>query len=47
MKPDLLLKILIAEYFIICFAYGWHGDWPRVMYFAGAIILSIGVLWMK
>lgn len=41
------LKILIAEYIVIAIAFGWQGDWARVLYFVGAIILSLGVLWMR
>jgi len=38
------LKILIAEYVIIAIAYGFQGDLPKMIYFIGAIILSVGVL---
>ncbi len=44
---DLFVKILIAEYAVIVAAYMWQGDWARVAYFVGAIILSFGVLFMK
>jgi len=42
-----LLRFLIIEYGIIAIVYLWAGDWARAMYFIGAIILSLGVLWMK
>ena len=41
------IKLLMVEYAIIALAYGWQGDWARVAYFIGAIILSFGVLTMK
>ena len=44
---DTFVKILIAEYTIIAIAYGFQRDWARVLYFIGAIILSVGVLNMK
>ena len=43
----LFVKILIAEYAVITIAFMYDGDWPRVAYFIGAIILSFGVLTMK
>jgi hypothetical protein len=39
-----LLILLIAEYAIIALAYLISKDWARALYFAGAIILSLG-LW--
>ena len=41
------VKILIVEYMVIALAYVTQGDWARVAYFIGAIILSFGVLFMK
>ena len=41
------LKILIAEYCVIAIAFACQGNWAKMTYFVGAIILSIGVLWMK
>ena len=44
---DFFVKLLMVEYAVIAIAYGWQQDWARVMYFVGAIILSVGVLNMK
>lgn len=44
---DFFVKLLIVEYAVIAAAYAWGRDWPRVAYFVGAIILSVGVLNMK
>ena len=44
---DTFVKILIIEYIIIAIAYAFQKDWARVLYFVGAIILSLGVLGMK
>jgi len=44
---NLFVKILILEYIIIAIAYMFSKDYARVLYFVGAIILSLGVLWMK
>ena len=41
------LIILIVQYVVIAGAYFWERDFPRVLYFVGAAILSLGVLWMK
>lgn len=42
-----LLTVLIAEYVIIAVVYLVERDYPKALYFTGAIILSLGVLWMK
>jgi len=39
--------LLIIEYVVIAGAYAVQRDWSKVIYFVGAIILSIGVLKMK
>lgn len=44
---DFFVKLLMVEYAIIAVAYALSKDWARVMYFVGAIILSVGVLNMK
>jgi len=46
---DVFVKCLIGAYAIIAIAYALQRppDWGRVLYFIGAIILSIGVLKMK
>jgi len=41
------VKCLMIAYFIISLAYAKEGDWARVKYFVGALILSWGVLDMK
>jgi hypothetical protein len=47
MSGDLFLKGLIALYTVATFAYAYEGAWPKVLYFAGSVVLSVGVLWMK
>jgi len=42
-----LLLLFIIEYAVISIVYLFCKDWARALYFAGAIILSIGVLLMK
>jgi len=44
---DLFVKVLIVEYLIITIAYLIQGNFAKVLYFVGAIILSLGVLMMK
>jgi len=45
MNSNLLIKILCFEYIILATVCGLEGNWPRVLYWFGAIILNIGVLW--
>ena len=47
MTGDLFLKALIGLYTVATFAYAYEGAWPKVLYFCGSVILSIGVLYMK
>ncbi len=37
---------LIANYAAIVVAAALERDWPRVLYFVGAIVISAAVLWM-
>lgn len=42
-----LMILLMVEYIIIAIAFLFQKDWARALYFAGAIILSLGVIWMR
>lgn len=42
-----LMYLLIAEYVVIGITFLWQRDYARALYWLGAIILSMGVLWMK
>lgn len=44
---NLLLKVLMLEYGIIALVYAWQGNYAKMTYFIGAVIISAGVLWMK
>ena len=44
---NLLLKILMVEYGVIALAYGLQGNWAKMTYFIGAVVISLGVLWMR
>lgn len=44
---NVFVKGLMCAYAVISIAYVIDGDWARVKYFIGAIILSWGVLGMK
>ena len=39
-----LLKLLVIEYMVIAIAFAFQKDWGKVVYFIGAVVLSIGVL---
>jgi hypothetical protein len=38
---------LIVAYAVIALAAGWERNWPRALYFVGAIVISVAVLWMS
>ena len=44
---DFILKILIVFYIILTIAYIVDGKYAHSLYWIGAIILSIGLLFMK
>lgn len=41
-----LMLILIAFYVVIVIAAALERNWPRALYFVGAIVISVAVLWM-
>lgn len=44
---DRLAWWLIANYVLVGLAYGWAGDWPRVLYWAGATLIVTATVWME
>ena len=45
MKPEL---IALTVNIVICTLYVWHGDEPeKVLYWFGAVIMTVGLLLMK
>jgi drug/metabolite transporter (DMT)-like permease len=45
MSTGLMLALIVA-YAAIAVAALWEKNWPRALYFLGAIIISVAVLWM-
>lgn len=41
---DKLVYVMLALYVLAVLGYAYDGNWPKVLYFIGAIILSLGVL---
>lgn len=46
MMSDGIMMFLIVVYAVIVAASAWEHNWPRAMYFVGAITISLAVLWM-
>lgn len=42
---NLLTKILLIEYVIIMVVCIFERNWPKSLYFGGACILQVSVLW--
>lgn len=42
----LLMKLLCAEYAVILIVCCCEGNWKRALYWLGASILQISVIWM-
>ncbi len=41
-----MMIALILWYLGIVVASAFEGNWPRALYFVGAIVISVAVLWM-
>lgn len=41
---DSLMYLLMVIYLLAAIAYAYEGNYPKAIYFIGAIILSVGVL---
>ena len=41
-----VMLLLIAIYVVIVLLSAWERNWPRALYFVGAITISLAVLWM-
>lgn len=46
MNADRLQWLLISLYFACAILYVYEHNWPKAVYFAGAVILTIGVALM-
>ena len=44
---DYLVWWLVANYMAVGCAYAWAGDWPRVAYWAGAILIVTATVQMR
>ena len=45
MTGDKLTLLLILQYFFLAGVFAYEQKWGKAIYFAGAVILTIGVLW--
>lgn len=46
MMSSWMMLVLILAYALIVGASAWEHNWPRALYFIGAITISIAVYWM-
>jgi len=44
MNGDYFAYTLLAMYCIATLCYAWDGNWPKVLYFGGSAIITIGIL---
>ena len=45
MTPAKWLNLtLIGAYLVLAMLYGWERNWPKMLYWIGAMILTTGVL---
>jgi len=47
LMADRLAGILLLQYVVLAVAYGVQGNWPKMIYWIGAVILLTGVVLMK
>ncbi len=45
MISDAMVKFLIIQYVVILLVCLWENNWPKSLYWLGAAILNIGLLW--
>lgn len=45
MTSTVLMQFLLVVYVVIALVSAYEGNWPRMMYWVGAIILSSSILW--
>lgn len=43
----LLIKFLILQYIVLAIICGVEGYYAKALYWVGAVVLSLGVLWMR
>lgn len=46
MTSTRLMQGLLAIYLVIASCAAWEQNWPRLIYWIGAALIMIGVLWM-
>jgi hypothetical protein len=44
-SSQLLIKILLIEYVVIMAVCVWEKNWARTLYWAGAAVLQVSILW--
>ena len=44
---DRLMLILIGAYGVLAVVYAWEMNWPKVLYWIGALCITSAVLWMR
>jgi hypothetical protein len=44
---DRLTAALLVAYAVIALAYGIEHNWPKVLYWSGALMITTAVLWMR
>ena len=47
LNGNVLITVLIVEFAIIAGVYAYNHDWPRLVYWLGAVMVNIGILKMK
>ena len=47
MTGDTLMVGLIVVYVVLAVIFAFEGNWPRVLYWVSAGLITTSVLWMK
>ena len=42
-----LMQGLIVFYVVLACVFAWENNWPKVLYWCSAGLITISVLWMK
>jgi hypothetical protein len=45
MMNQYLYPFLLTVYAVLAVSEAWSGNWPKALYWAGAVLLTCGVWW--
>lgn len=47
LRGEHLMVFLVGFYALTCFVFLWEGNYPKALYWFGALTITSAVLWMQ